>query len=303
MANNQIMVSVYLVTFQHAEYIRQAIDSILMQKVKFDYEIVVSDDCSVDGTQQILIEYKQKYGDKIRLNLNKKNIGPLRNSNLILKNCRGKYIAFLEGDDFWCDENKLQMQIDFLESNQKYAACFHNSSVIGDDLKKCKLYRVTKGDINDYKQYFSAVPTIPTASLVIRNIFKDNNYYHYFNKPKYIGDRILNILVLKHGKIKYLDFTMCTYRHNTNGGTSFSSQSIFFRMKDCIEAVKVQRLIVDKETVSMVDDYIVRLQNNVIDLYLKEHLYRDLLKYYFIELTIKEQMRLVVHRLGVYMKN
>jgi glycosyltransferase involved in cell wall biosynthesis len=296
MGDNQVMVSIFLLTYQHADYIRQAMESILTQKVNFDYEIVVSDDCSVDGTQLILIDYKKKYKDKIKLNLNKKNIGPLRNSNVVLKNCKGKYIAFLEGDDFWCDENKLQIQIDFLESNHDYSGCYHNSNIIGDDPKKCKTYRVSKGDINNYKEYFRAIPTIPSASIVIRNIFKDNNYYHYFNKPKFVGDRILHTLLLKHGKMKYLDLTMCTYRYNTMGGTSFSSKSIFYRKKDYIEAVKVQKEIVDKETVGIVESYITELQNSIIDSYIVEHLYEDLLKFFFAELTIKEKVMLILHR-------
>ncbi len=297
MDNDQILVSIHVLTYQHSNYIQQAIDSILMQKVNFKYDIVISDDCSTDGTQQILIEYKRKYADKIKLNLNTKNIGVLRNSNKVIKNCKGKYIAILEGDDFWCDENKLQQQVDFLEKYNEYSACFHDTYVIGDDVNRCKLYKITKGDINNYKHYFNTIPTIPTASLVIRNIFNNNNYYHYFNKPKFVGDRILHVLLLKHGKIKYLDRIMCTYRYNTMGGTSFSAQSIYLRKKDYVEAVKVQRSIVDKDTAVIVDEYIKELQNNIVDSYIVDQLYKDLLKYLFKELSFSEKLKLVHHHL------
>ncbi|MFT4144618.1 MAG: glycosyltransferase [Mobilitalea sp.] len=297
MDENQIMVSVFMLTYQHKRYVQQAIDSVLAQKVNFNYEIVISDDCSSDGTQQILIDYKRKYPNKIKLNLNKKNVGPVRNSKLVLKNCKGRYIAFLEGDDFWCNENKLQIQTDFLESNHEFSACYHNANVIGDNPKKCKYYSITKKNINNHMEYFKLRPTIPTASLVIRNIYKTNNYLQYFNKSKFVGDRIVHTLALNNGKIKYLDFTMSTYRYITNGGTSFSSKSIYLGLKDYIKAVKVQRDLVDQETTAMVESYITELQYNIVNMYQRDRLYKELLKYLFIELSVKEKMKMLFYQL------
>lgn len=102
------------------KYIAEALDSILMQKVNFKYNIVVGEDCSTDNTRQILQEYASKYPDKFTLLLHKKNLGVVANFATTLKSCQGKYIALLDGDDYWTDPFKLQKQVDFLESNKDY---------------------------------------------------------------------------------------------------------------------------------------------------------------------------------------
>lgn len=112
-----ILLSVSLITFNQKEYIAQAIESVLMQKTNFNFELVLSDDCSTDGTRDICIDYQKKYPDLIRLRLPKKNQGLIINMRENLSACVGKYIAILEGDDFWIDPYKLQKQVDFLEQN------------------------------------------------------------------------------------------------------------------------------------------------------------------------------------------
>lgn len=126
----EITVSIAMLTFNHAKYIREALDAILLQKVNFRYEVVVGDDCSSDETQNILKSYAQKYPDKFVLLLRKSNIGATKNYFDVLKHCKGKYIALLEGDDFWTDENKLQIQTDFLESNKNCDAVAHRHEVV-----------------------------------------------------------------------------------------------------------------------------------------------------------------------------
>lgn len=126
----EITVSISMLAFNHGKYIREALDSILMQKVNFKYEIVVGDDCSSDETQNILKSYAQKYPDKFVLLLRKSNIGATNNYFDVLKHCRGKYVAFLEGDDFWTDENKLQIQVDFLESNKNCDSVAHRHEIV-----------------------------------------------------------------------------------------------------------------------------------------------------------------------------
>jgi len=130
---NEILVSISMLTYNHEKYIRQALDSILMQKVNFKYEIVVGDDCSQDDTQNILNSYAQKFPDKFVLLLRDYNIGATNNSFDITRHCRGRYIANLEGDDFWIDENKLQIQVDFLETNKSCDAVAHRHQIVNDN--------------------------------------------------------------------------------------------------------------------------------------------------------------------------
>ena len=115
--NDKITVSVFMMTYNHEKYIAQALDSVLMQQVDFKYEIVLGEDCSTDKTRNIVVEYSERYPGKFKLILHKSNVGAINNQNEVFSNCTGKYIAILEGDDYWTDPLKLQKQVDFLENN------------------------------------------------------------------------------------------------------------------------------------------------------------------------------------------
>ena len=97
------MVSVIVVTYNHEKYIAKALDSILKQKTKFLFEILVGDDASTDSTTQIVLDYQKKYPSIVRVVLHDKNVGAARNSYDTMKLSRGKYLASCEGDDFWTD--------------------------------------------------------------------------------------------------------------------------------------------------------------------------------------------------------
>lgn len=112
--------TVAILTYNQQEYIRQALDSVLIQEVNFDYEIVVGDDCSSDNTPSILHEYAERFPNKFNLVLNQQNVGISKNYQYVLYACRGEYIALLEGDDYWTDKNKLQKSVDFLDSHPDY---------------------------------------------------------------------------------------------------------------------------------------------------------------------------------------
>lgn len=122
------LVSVMLITYNHKKYISEAIDSILQQKGNFRIEVNIIDDASNDGTQEIALEYAKKYPDIINCYFNEKNIGHIAtqlNTFRGLQTLRGKYIAILEGDDYWTDQNKLAKQVHFLNENPDYVACAH----------------------------------------------------------------------------------------------------------------------------------------------------------------------------------
>src|SRR5437016_2968680 len=110
--------SVMMITYNHERYVRHALDSVLMQKVDFDYEIVIGEDRSTDSTREILLEYRDKFPAKFRLLLHEQNIGVIRNCFTTLAACRGEYVALLEGDDYWTSDTKLQKQVEFLDSHR-----------------------------------------------------------------------------------------------------------------------------------------------------------------------------------------
>jgi len=127
------LVSILMITFNQEKFIAQAIESVLMQRVNFKYEIVIGEDCSTDRTRDIVLEYQEKYSDRIKLLLQGKNAGMHKNFVDTYYACMGKYIALLEGDDYWTDPYKLQKQVDFLEKNPDFAICFHNMQIIYED--------------------------------------------------------------------------------------------------------------------------------------------------------------------------
>lgn len=138
------VVSIIVVTYQHAPYIRQCLDGILMQEVDFEYEILLGDDESTDGTREICIEYAERHPDKIRLFLHSRenNIKiagrPTGRFNFIynLFSARGKYIALCEGDDYWIDHTKIAMQVEFFENNREFILHGYDAFVEGDENRK-----------------------------------------------------------------------------------------------------------------------------------------------------------------------
>lgn len=127
---DEIAVSIICVTYCHEKYLRKALDGFLSQKTDFKFEILVHDDASGDETPNIMREYEQKYPDIVRAVYQKENLyskGVRITDEILLPMVRGKYMAFCEGDDYWCDDNKLQKQFDFLESHPEYTVCVHNT--------------------------------------------------------------------------------------------------------------------------------------------------------------------------------
>ncbi len=119
-----IKVSVCITTYNLEKYIEQTLNSILSQKTSFDFEILVGDDCSTDGTREILLAYKERFPEKIKLHLQQKNVGVNKNDYDLIYLAHGEYIAWCDGDDYWIDEYKLEKQVRILDENPQYS-CVH----------------------------------------------------------------------------------------------------------------------------------------------------------------------------------
>lgn len=114
---NVPLVSVCMITYNHAPYIAEAIEGVMMQKCDFPFELIIGEDYSTDDTRSIVLSYKEKYPENIRLLLRNTNMGMLQNFKDTLCSATGKYIALCEGDDYWIDSYKLQKQVDILEND------------------------------------------------------------------------------------------------------------------------------------------------------------------------------------------
>jgi len=211
-----IKVSVHVITYNQGKYIREALESVLSQKVNFKYEIVVGDDFSTDSTRSIIQEYADKYKDIVKPLLHPYNLGPKGlegKYNFIetLYACRGMYVALLEGDDYWNDTNKLQAQIDFLDKHPDYTICFHRVYEKNDDDEPVLSELNTSVEEETYTiEDLAGSSFIHTPSVVFRNGLINGFPKWYYDAPA--GDYALHLLNARHGKIKYLPRAMAVYR-------------------------------------------------------------------------------------------
>jgi len=213
--------TVLCLAYNHEKYIKKAIESFFMQKTNFDYEVLIYDDASTDKTGQIIKEYKKKYPNKIKTILQEENYYSkgLLNSQIrnLFMQAGGKYIAICEGDDYWIDSKKLQLQVDFMDKNPKYTVCFHPVKIIHEnDKKKKEIFpKIEEGKeltLNDLLRG----NFIQTNSVLYRNLGKKQ--YMNLSKENFLpGDWYLHIYHAKHGKIKMIDKIMAVYNQNENG--------------------------------------------------------------------------------------
>lgn len=212
-------VTVITITYNQEKFIKKALDSIVSQKTNFNFEVVVSDDCSTDSTPKIIKEYAKKYPKIIKPFLKEKNVGSLNNFISALDRVNSQYIAFCDGDDYWCDDNKLQTQVDFLDNNIDYSMCFHQTRVFfeagerPDSVFPSDNFRKTSSFDDLVKENF-----LPANSVMYRSIFNKKNKASSII-PNYIdpGDYFVHLLHAKTGKIYFINKVMSCYRRH-NGG-------------------------------------------------------------------------------------
>jgi glycosyltransferase involved in cell wall biosynthesis len=209
--------SVAMITYNHEQFIAKALDSILMQQVDFDFEVVIGEDCSTDATRAVLVDYQNNYPDKIRLLLADKNLGMMGNFITTFNACQGDYIALLEGDDYWTSPDKLQKQVAFLDANPGCCACFHNVQITHESApEKDHLFheQPLHKQLFDLKDIVSS-HFIPTCSTVFRaRLF--TGVPDWF-KMMPMGDWPLHILNAEHGSYAYIDEVMASYRIHAGG--------------------------------------------------------------------------------------
>lgn len=222
------MLSVCLITYNHAKYIRQAIDSVLMQRVNFTWELIIADDCSTDGTREIVLECYHRYPDFIRLILQEKNVGPAKNWLDLITTPKSKYIAYLEGDDYWTDPLKLQKQVDFLERDHSYSLCCHAFEVLYQkknivDVSHLARKNMTPPNGSFDIAYYVINKNVKSLSLVYRRSFVLCHEIEllYFKTPiPSSGDIPLILLLLTKGKGYFFSDTMGVYRFHDEGVTN-----------------------------------------------------------------------------------
>jgi glycosyltransferase involved in cell wall biosynthesis len=207
--------SVLMITYNHERFIVQAVESALAQQTTFDYEVVIGEDCSTENTRALLVDLQKRHPERIRLLLPEQNMGAHRNFAQALRACQGEYVALLEGDDYWTSPQKLQEQVDFLDTHPECAICFHNVRVIYQDGS-----RPPRDYSPPHQKEISTIRDllisnfVPTCSTMFR---RDKAEYPDWLFSLKMGDWPFHILNARHGKIGYIGQVMAVYRIHAGG--------------------------------------------------------------------------------------
>lgn len=210
------LVSISCITYNHAGFIRDALEGFMMQKTSFPFEILIHDDASTDGTVDIIREFDKRYPGMIfpvfqEVNQRSKGIRGM-SSRFNFPRARGKYIALCEGDDYWTDPEKLQRQIDFLETQQDYSAIAENGLIRYTENNKEVLFsQEPERDIKIEEMVIKR--RFPTASVV----FRTEAVRNYLNDIRCSNDTILWCYLASKGKFMYRPFVSSVYRKGTHG--------------------------------------------------------------------------------------
>ena len=190
-------VSVCVTSYNQKEYIGQCLDGLLNQK-EVDFKIIIGDDCSTDGSIQILRRYEELYPDKIDLIINEKNLGLFGNRREIFKRCNSQYVAFCDGDDYYIDQNVLSRKVSFLDTNREYIGFFSSCYTDKDGIISSETDYdniITRGGNDSFDKYDALRNSYPgqVGGLFVRNI------YRYLDKD--VIDIYYNTLVDDSGKL------------------------------------------------------------------------------------------------------
>jgi glycosyltransferase involved in cell wall biosynthesis len=222
--NTPLVVAVCL-TYNHAKFIKHALDGFVMQKTSFPFEVIVHDDASSDGTADIVREYEEKYPNIIKPIYQTENQSQNEEKSIIrdiFSKIKSKYVASCEGDDYWTDPFKLQKQVDFLEKHENCSICFHATKVIYENgersprISPSKKQRLGKS-ILTLKYFLKTGNIIETSSVMYRwrFIYEDITKVLPLNVNPY--DYIVHLLHAQKGDIGYIDEVMSIYRKHSGG--------------------------------------------------------------------------------------
>jgi glycosyltransferase involved in cell wall biosynthesis len=216
-------VSICMITYNHEAFISKAIESILMQETTFNFELIIGEDYSTDNTRSIILSYKDKYPDKIKLLKNESNIGMIPNFKATILACTGEFIAICEGDDYWVDPLKLQKQVAFMDANPDYSICFHRVYEESENVKKISSTNKLEKEYTYTIEDLAKKNFIHTPSVLFRNNLVKAFPCWFYQSP--VGDYVLHMLNAQYGKIKYFPDIMATYRKHEGGVWSTQNRS------------------------------------------------------------------------------
>jgi glycosyltransferase involved in cell wall biosynthesis len=264
------LVSVLCITYNHENYIRQALDSFLMQETDFPYEIIVHDDASTDGTPEIIREYLRRYPAKLKVILqteNQMSKGSSVIDEFLIPAAAGKYAALCEGDDYWTDPHKLQKQADYMKANPQCSLCVHASDYVHPDgsfMREEKRYPesclVPTGEVILGGGGFCHTGSIMTYLQLYRTL---PDYCHMLP----IGDYPLQIYLASSGETYYFADKMSAYRFNAAGSWTSRVRMNFKVLAELEQDAKIHLTLVYRGTQDVANAFITAQDELIEKLY------------------------------------
>ncbi|MDP2088622.1 MAG: glycosyltransferase [Flavobacteriaceae bacterium] len=282
---NKPTLSVCMITYNHEKYIAEAINGVLMQVCNFEVELILANDCSTDKTDAVIQEIIQNHPNRswIKYTNHPQNKGMMPNFIWAMQQCKGKYIALCEGDDYWTNPLKLQKQVDFLEGNLDYVLCFHqvnilktNGEIVSDFITKVPENYETIETLARLGNY------IHTPSVVFRNIIKE---FPFEFKHTPIGDYFLYMMLAEKGKLKYLGVNMGVYRYGDgffSGNSSLEKVNSNLKLFTCLgfylKNEEIKKIILNRQ-LQTVNRLTNLLSNQCNGYFILNHIFFRKIKY------------------------
>jgi len=235
MSDRCVKVSAAITAYNHERFIGEAIEGFLIQKTDFPCELVIIDDCSTDGTREIIRAYWEKHPNRLRVLLNRHNIGARASIVRAYAACRGQYVAVMDGDDYWICADKLQRQADFLDGHPDCAMCFHSVRMVWDDgcrepvvMRPPRIKEVyTLADLLECNLVQACSP------MYRRGLFREHPAWVYLTP---VMDWAHHVLHARYGAIGYIDEPMGVYRQHEGG--MFSMRDTAYKLRIAVDTLR-----------------------------------------------------------------
>lgn len=213
-ANINYTVAICMLTYNHENYIEQAIQGVLMQRCNFNYLLVIGDDASKDNTVSIAKKYELNHPEKIKVFDHKENIGMMPNFIFVLDKCQAEFVSICEGDDYWTDPYKLQKQVDFLQAHPQYAIAAHNCNMYFEDTKESIPFHQKPVKETLTIRDFIFGNYINTLSILYRKKFETLPQWMLQSK---LGDWPLILILTQQGAVHFDNTIQGVYRIHATG--------------------------------------------------------------------------------------
>jgi glycosyltransferase involved in cell wall biosynthesis len=213
------LASVAMLTYNHGAYIRESIEAVLAQVTTFSFELVIAEDCSTDDTRAIAQQYQKMYPHLVRVIATERNVGFRENLRRLELACRGRYVAYCEGDDYWHEPHKLARQVAFLEDHPQYCLVHSDYRVLHAESGKLEPSAVGEvGNLDDacaFDEIISGRRWVMTLTACVRRSVLSSilsECEEVYSSRFLMGDTQRWLELARRGKVKYLPEVLATHQ-------------------------------------------------------------------------------------------